>query len=80
MPDDIPDKDIEMVNAHVEKLGEHFDTVHVFVTRHEPTTEGGTIGLGIGAGNWFSRYGQIKEWVIKQDEQTRLNVRKTQEE
>jgi hypothetical protein len=75
-PDDRRKYDLAIVDQAIKLLGEHFDTVHVFVTRHEPAQEGGTINIHKGTGNWFARYGQITEWAIKEEEDSRLNVRK----
>jgi hypothetical protein len=55
-------------------LSEHFDSVQVFATRHEPT-DGGTINVNFGAGNWFARKGQVGEWLIKADERSREEAR-----
>lgn len=74
------EKDIELVKEHLQKLGEHFDSVHIFTSRHEPAIEEGTITLQMGIGNWFARYGQITEWTIKQDERARMNERKVDDE
>jgi hypothetical protein len=67
--------DVEIVKKACLSLGEHFDSVHIFATRHEPATLDGTVTVAYGSGNWFARYGQIQEWMIKQDEQARLKVR-----
>lgn len=64
-----------MFDKALEELGEHFDTVQIFATRHESGEEGGTINMAYGAGNWFARYGQIREWLIKADERTKQFVR-----
>lgn len=74
------DKDIAIVKSHLEKLGEHFDSVHIFASRHESGIEDGTVSVNLGSGNWFARYGQVKEWTIKQDEETRIGVRKNKDE
>lgn len=65
------DEDLDRVKKATEALGEHFDSVHIFCTRHEPGTEDGTVNISWSAGNWFARYGQIKEWIIKAEERTR---------
>lgn len=65
------DVDMDRVKKACEALGEHFDTVQIFVTRHEPATEDGTINIAWSEGNWFTRYGQVREWLIKSDERTR---------
>jgi hypothetical protein len=71
----IENTDIQRVSEAVNLLSEHFDTIQIFVTRHEPETENGTIRVHQGIGNWFARYGQVAEWMIRQDELTRRNVR-----
>lgn len=48
-------------------LGEHFDTVQIFVTRHEAGSLNGTIGACKGEGNWYARLGYVKEWILQHD-------------
>ena len=52
-----PSHDVNRVNKALEELGEHFDSVHIFATRHESGESGGTININKGVGNWFARYG-----------------------
>lgn len=73
------DEDTERVDVALNSLSEHFDSVQIFVTRHEPAEEDGTIHTAKGVGNWFCRYGQVKEWLIAQDERTRIHTRKNDE-
>jgi hypothetical protein len=54
------DTDSKVIAHHLSALMEHFDTVQIFVTRHESGT---TVHLDGGRGNWFARHGQIMEWV-----------------
>lgn len=70
------DEDLERVKGAAESLGEHFDSVQIFVTRHEPSIEDGTINIAWSAGNWFTRYGQVREWLIKAEERSRVHIRK----
>jgi hypothetical protein len=74
------DPDLDMVTEHCTKLGEHFDTVQIFVTRHEAGKEDGTVNVNYGSGNWFARYGQVKEWVLRRDEDTRVSIRENRGE
>lgn len=67
--------DLDRVIEAVESLGEHFDTVHIFVTRYESQTEG-TTNLHRGIGNFYARYGQIQEWITRENEQARIDARK----
>lgn len=70
------DDDLKRVTEALNSLGEHFDSVHIFATRHEPATENGTVAVQRGVGNWFARYGQVREWVLKRDESSREQARR----
>lgn len=59
--------DLGMLKQHVQDLMGKFDAVHIFATRHTPD-EGGTVNCQFGNGNWFARYGQIKEWTIYEEQ------------
>lgn len=61
------DPDITIMDRHVAALMEHFDTVHVFTSRHEPGREGKSMVCDRGSGHWYARYGQVKEWIIRQE-------------
>jgi hypothetical protein len=63
--------DIQRVREAIVTLGEHFDTVQVFVTRHEAGESDGTEHIGLGAGNFFARYGQIHQWMAANDQEAR---------
>jgi hypothetical protein len=49
--------------------------VQIFVTRHEAFQRDGTVNVNHGEGNYFTRYGQVQEWMIRQDERTRDFIR-----
>ncbi len=68
--------DIKRIEACLQHLGEYFDAVHIFATRHEAGEEGGTIKVQKGVGNWYARYGQIHEFMITTDEDARIYARK----
>ncbi len=59
----------------IHDLGEHFESVQIFVSTHQPAEVGGTVHASAGVGNWYSRYGQIREWIIRTEEETRCSVR-----
>lgn len=75
MSDEAEEPDVEMLRRHVEQLGEHFDSVQIFATRHEAEIEDGTVSCNFGSGNWFARFGQVGEWLVKQDERSKQAVR-----
>lgn len=63
--------DLKLISDAVDRLAEHFDTVQIFASRHEPTTENGTVHWEVGRGSWFARYGQIRTWLIQEEGWTR---------
>lgn len=69
-------EDVKRVRAAVTSLGEHFETVQVFVTRHEPGTLDGTKHIALGSGNWFARFGQIQQWNSANDQEAREHVKR----
>jgi hypothetical protein len=60
------DEDLRILRNAAARLMEHFDTVHIFATRHIGSDEG-TIAAQHGEGNWYARRGQVGEWLVKQD-------------
>lgn len=65
-----------MVRKCAEELIEHCDTVQIFVTNHR---DDGTQSINHGLGNWYARYGQVSEWIIKNNEDAKENVRRANE-
>lgn len=70
--------DVARVRQAAQALAEYYDSVQIFASRDESGEHEGTVNVHIGVGNWFARYGQVKDWVIKIEEQTRVNVRNEQ--
>lgn len=61
--------DLKRLQDACHQLGEHFDTVQIFVTRYEPG-EKHTVNAHYGIGNWLARYGQMREFLMGKDAQT----------
>ena len=57
------DSKVKLVEDHVARLSEHFDSVQIFVTKHDNAAYNGTRNINWGTGNWFARYGQVMEWL-----------------
>ena len=57
---------VKVLKDHADSLGEHFDTVQIFVTKLDD--DGDTCAMHYGSGNTFARYGQTIDWVRKQGE------------
>lgn len=77
--DPILDEDMKRIRDACEVLSEHYDTVQIFVTRHDAGGVGGTVSATWGSGNWFARHGQVREWLVKDDELVRIKVRRDNE-
>jgi hypothetical protein len=67
------DNDYNLVKKHTAQLMEHFDTVQIFVTKHEPNA--GTINCQLGMGNWYARYGLIKAWCKREERRFELEIK-----
>lgn len=75
-PDDEQEKKrlLELVDKHVNGLLEHFENVQIFVNFREGEKDQ-TRSLERGGGNWYSRYGQVRDWVTFTEERTRRDAR-----
>lgn len=51
----------------VARLSEHCDAVTIFINKRREFGRDGTLRGVFGAGNWYARYGQIKQWVISEE-------------
>lgn len=62
----------EKVKAFCQSLTEHhLVSVRVFVTK---TETGLAKSYNHGGGDWYSTYGAIREWLLQQDERSKINV------
>lgn len=79
MSEEQQDAELQIVKDATAQLGEHFDSVQIFVTRFEPGPDddpnAGTVNIDFGSGNWFARFGQVENWVDKCRERTKEKVR-----
>lgn len=66
-------KDIKRLDLICGQLMEHYDTVQIFVSKHEGEL---TCTLNRGRGHWYARYGQIQQWIERCNEQERDQTRK----
>lgn len=79
MNDDETNRRLEIIKKHVAQLAGHFDSVEIFVTEYI-SPEKGTFARSFGTGNWFARYGQIKDWLNQQDIDTEIDLRNQRNE
>lgn len=69
------DPDFELLKKHCGLIGEHFDTVRIFVTKHDSATDE-TSELSAGLGNMMAQEGQVRIWVKRMDEYNRVDARR----
>ncbi len=60
------------VAKHASELAEMFDSVRIFVCWPHGDDEHQTLTYDCGRGNWFACYGQIRQWLIAEEEYQRL--------
>lgn len=65
-------EDLKQLQDRVAQLMEHFDSVTIFATRHDPLE--GTRSVIAGDGSWFARAGQVREWLLKLDAKSRAEA------
>ena len=66
----------KVLESATRSLGEHFDTVQIFVSRYDSSHNSDTINFTSGTGPWNQRHGQVREWVIRHDEMVREKARR----
>ncbi len=74
MTDEIESKIVKFMDD----LGEHCESIRLFTTF--PEGDGCTGSFTIGRGNFHAQRGQIQQWMIRQDENVRINERKDSKE
>ncbi len=67
------DDNYERLRRACQVLIEHFDAVQIFASRD--VAGSGTLGLHCGVGNFYTRRGQVSDWIVKQDEVARMEQR-----
>ena len=66
-------KELKIVKDACSRLMEHFDSVQVLVTKH--MGHEGTLNVSYGSGNYFSRIGLARNWILQEDEFSKEDVR-----
>ena len=56
----------DLVDRKIRELIEHCDSVQIFITTRPEGTDL-TESIDRGAGNWYARFGQVKEWVVAKE-------------
>lgn len=79
--DDKPETDQQVLDEALAILKRTFDSVSIFVSRYEPgEDDDDTISLWTGSGNWHTRHGQIREWLLKREEVARVEAQRAMDD
>lgn len=70
------DEDIKEIERHVAQLGERFDSIRIIASRNQ---DGKTITCSSGSGNFYAQLGSVRDWVIRQDAQSKEHARQEME-
>lgn len=71
----------KIVNDAASSLGEHFDSVRIFVTWPNENSELVSCCYSAGRGNFFAQVGHIRDWMICDEERTRRDqIKRDQDE
>lgn len=72
--EEVDKQDSDRVKQALAALMEHFEAVHIFVTKNDGPDDS-TRQISYGSGNFFARKGQIIGWVDYQRERSRILAR-----
>lgn len=61
-----------LIKKHASELGEHFESVRIFVTWPNPNNGANTQAFDSGVGNFYAQLGHIREWLEIQGEYQRI--------
>jgi len=67
------DEELALLDKHLAMLSEHYPNVHIFANRMND--DGSTVSVQRGIGNWHARIGQMKAFIIYEDERYRQQLR-----
>lgn len=65
----------KIIESAAAKLGENFDAVVVIASTHEQGSFGSRWAYS-GTGNYYTRLGLVREWLIREEERMRVELRK----
>lgn len=69
----------KLVDDACVNLSEHFDSIRIFVTMPSEKPFN-TANYSNGRGNIFAQIGQVREWLIRDDERTRVHERENSQD
>lgn len=72
------DERIKILKSHVVQLMEHFSSVRIICSSYDEQTKN-TGMISRGDGDFYSQLGVVKDWIIEQDEKSKIWVRQRSE-
>ncbi len=69
---------LEKLERVLTEMSGEFDTVRIFVTRHDGSK--GTYALSRGRGNIYAQYGHVREWLLTMDAITKSQAKQEDEQ
>lgn len=70
----------KLIDEFLDRVMEHVDSVQVFINKKATDGEDGTRFISKGRGNWFARYGHVKNWTIREEHGTRMDMENEDDE
>lgn len=70
----------DLVEKVASSLGEHCDSVRVFVTARSESDADNWVAYSEGRGNIYAQIGQVSEWLQRQEERVRIDENTAVEE
>jgi hypothetical protein len=67
--------EIEFVEKLATQLGEHFQSVRIFVSKSSDDGNANTLHYNTGRGDFLSQRGHVRDWMLYNDEATREKAR-----
>lgn len=67
----------ELVKKAATEIISVADSVEIIVGKHRPSNvaeDDNTLSFSYGLGDWYSRYGRVREWLLKADERIKVWV------
>jgi len=68
-------KTAAVLESQCAQLMEHFDSVQIFVTKHNKLTRY-VSAFHVGDGNYYARLGQVREWIMIEDEREKIKLKR----
>jgi len=74
--------ELENLDKHIVEIQKTWPNIQIFVNRETGAEEmsigmdmGNTVWISRGVGNWFARKGQVRDWLVGENESERMAQR-----